>query len=60
VALLPVSALAETGEADGFRLTPEISWSQGDHWLALHFNSRIRYEQPVEQGWVLAAIMGGL
>jgi hypothetical protein len=50
-----VFALAESDEADGLRLTPEISWSKGDHRLALRLNSRIRYEQFAEQGRVLAA-----
>ena len=43
--MLPVSALAETDDADGLRLTPEISWSEGDHRFALHFNSRFRWER---------------
>ena len=45
MALLPVSALSETDDADGLRLTPEISWSDGDHRFALHFNSRFRWER---------------
>ena len=45
MALLPVSALAESDEADGLRLTPEIFWSKGDHRFALHFNSRFRWER---------------
>ena len=45
MALFPVSALAESEEADGLRLTPEISWSEGDHRFALHFNSRLRWER---------------
>ena len=45
MALVPVSALGETDKADGLRLTPEISWSEGDHRFALHFNSRLRWER---------------
>jgi hypothetical protein len=48
LALLPVSALAEADEADesdGLRLTPEISWSKGDHQFTLHFNTRLRWER---------------
>jgi len=50
-----VFALAEADEAGGLRLTPEISWPKGDHRLALRLDSRIRCEQFVEQGRVLAA-----
>ncbi len=45
MALLLLSALAEADEAGGFRLTPGVSWSEGDHRFALHFNSRFRWER---------------
>jgi hypothetical protein len=50
-----VFAFAEADETDGLRLTPEISRSKGDHRLVLRLNSRIRYEQFVEQGRMLVA-----
>ncbi len=45
MALIPASTFAETEELDGLRLTPEISWSEGNHRFALHFNSRLRWER---------------
>jgi len=39
------TALGETEQADGFRLTPSVSWSQGDHRFDLHFGSRFRWER---------------
>ena len=45
MALFPGSALAEPDEADGLRLTPELSWSDGDHRFDLHFSSRFRWER---------------
>jgi hypothetical protein len=45
MALLPGSALAEPDEAGGLRLTPELSWSDGDHQFDLHFSSRFRWER---------------
>ena len=45
MALLPVSAFAEADEAEGFRLTPNVSWSEGDHRFDLHLNARFRWER---------------
>jgi hypothetical protein len=45
MALLPISALAETDQADGLRFAPGISWSQGDHRFDLHLNARLRWER---------------
>ena len=45
IALLPVPALAECDESAGLRLTPELSWSDGDHRVDLQFSSRFRWER---------------
>ena len=41
----PKPAPQAASEADGFRLTPEIGWSSGDHNFEIHLNSRFRWER---------------
>ena len=38
------SQSAESGETDGFQLTPSVAWTHGDHRLALSGEARYRYE----------------
>jgi hypothetical protein len=38
------SQSAESGEPEGFQLTPSVAWTHGDHRLALSGEARYRYE----------------
>jgi hypothetical protein len=41
----PAADPAPAANTDGFRLTPSVSWTHGDHQFDLRFNSRFRWER---------------